>query len=52
MMATKKPTYTIDDFKDRLDSPMAIVWDTPKKAPKKTEKKGSTKKGKKNAKAK
>lgn len=51
-MATKK--YTIDDFKDRLDSPFAAGdWDIAKKpAKKKTVKKTAPKKGKTNAKSK
>ncbi len=51
-MATKK--YTIDDFKDRLDSPFAAGgWDIEKKpAKKKTVKKSAPKKGKSNAKGK
>ena len=42
--------YTIDDFKDRLDSPV-MGWDIEKKpAKKKTDKKSTPKKGKTNAK--
>lgn len=49
-MATKK--YSIDDFKDRLDSPLAVTLLPPKKTAKKTVKKSAPKKGKTNAKGK
>ena len=50
-MATKKK-YTIDDYKDRLDSPLGVTLLPSKKTGKKTVKKSGSKKRKSNAKGK